>query len=187
MHNLRQSRNTLFKDSDSGESGQSGVRISIPLHRVDSFESRTWGNFANVVTFSLTAPGGTSETSSFVDVQYTTQVSSPHETMNELKDRRYSAERHHSNITMTVIQGFEASKLRDDIQAAKERRNKTPATLDTSDQVVVDFGELAIMDVEEAKPEKGSQGGLGSRDPAEVARRKFALPEDDELWRESPF
>ncbi|KAG8893811.1 hypothetical protein FRC01_013343, partial [Tulasnella sp. 417] len=181
LHNLRQSRNTLFRDSDSGPSGQSGVRISIPLHRVESFESRTWGNFANVVTFRLTAPGGTSETSSSVDVHYTSQQSEPTETIKELRDRIYRAESHHSNITVTVIQGFDAAKLRDDIQEAKERRVKTPATLDTSDQVVVDFGDLAIMDVEEAKPEKGGEG-LESRDPASVARRKFGISEDDNLW-----
>ncbi|KIO34033.1 glycosyltransferase family 1 protein [Tulasnella calospora MUT 4182] len=164
LHNLRQSRNTLFKDEDSGEGSQSGVRISIPLHRVESFESRTWGNFANVVTFSLTAPGGTSESSSIADVQYTSQPSEPNETIRDLKDRGYRAESHRNSIT------------------AKERRVKTPATLDSSDQVVVDFGELAIMNMEEAKPETGAQQGSESRDPAEVARRKFALPEGDDLW-----
>lgn len=184
LHNLRQSRNSLFRNSDSTESSQSGVRICIPLHRVESFESRTWGNFANVVTFKLSALGGSTDSSSSVDVQYTSQESDPNETIKQLKERSYSAETQHSHITVTVIQGFDAAKLRDDIQEAKARRVKTPATSDTSDQVVVDFGDLAIMDaMDEVKPEK-SKDATESKGPAEAARRMFGISEDDDLWCE---
>lgn len=184
IHNLRQSRNSLFRESDSTENSQTGVRICIPLHRVESFESRTWGNFANVVTFKLTAPGGSTDSSSSVDVQYTSQASDPHETIKQLKERTYSAEAQYSHITVTVIQGFDATRLRDDIQEAKARRIKTPATSDTSDTVVVDFGELAIQDaMDEVKPGE-SKEATKSKGPVEAARLMFGISEDQDLWCE---
>ncbi|KAG8955650.1 hypothetical protein FRC04_007641 [Tulasnella sp. 424] len=182
IHNLRQSRNSLFRESDSTENSQTGVRICIPLHRVESFESRTWGNFANVVTFKLTAPGGSTDSSSSVDVQYTSQASDPNETIKQLKERSYSAEAQYSHITVTVIQGFDAARLRDDIQEAKARRVKTPATSDTSDTVVVDFGELAIQDAMDEVQPGTSKEATKSKGPAEAARLMFGISEDQDLW-----
>ncbi|KAG9018544.1 hypothetical protein FRB90_011520 [Tulasnella sp. 427] len=121
--------------------------------------------------------------SSSVDVPYTSQVSGPDQTIKELKERIHGPQGLHSTVTVTVIQGFDAAKLSEDIKEAKERRIKTPATLDTSDQVVVDFGDLVIMDTEDdAQPEKATAGVGETHDPAEVARRMFGLAEEDDLW-----
>ncbi|KAG8907240.1 hypothetical protein FRB99_005064 [Tulasnella sp. 403] len=101
----RRRRSTLFNDPTAGGNGaQSGVRLALPLHRIESFDCRHWGSFATIVTFHLTPDDGgmapiTRHTSTLQDP---TEPVRPHE-----------PEIGSNVLTMTIIQNFDPEKFQE--------------------------------------------------------------------------
>jgi hypothetical protein len=186
MYRHRRSK-VIDRSTEQGQ--EQGVRFVIPLHRINSFDTRSWASFATVVTFNLGSDDKsesedghgqplstwrTHDTPVDADSQFALPVpprpSSPDGTSPE-------------TITIAIIQGIHANGLADAIEAAKARRAAKATTQEIEDQVIVDFGELAFAEqVEVVSSNDGTK--LKGKDVKADARRYFALPHDEDVWCE---
>ena len=174
IHHNRRRRSDLYRGVDSD--APHGVRIGVPLHRIDSFECRGWGSFATVVTFFL----GREATSERVEfIPHRSFMELPQETIKTLTDNpEYDAH----TLTMTIITGVDFEVLAGLIKAAKDRRLDRPTTIGTSDQVVVDFGGLAFEPAGPVADQAEADHPEHSKDLKSLARTYFGISNHDDLW-----
>lgn len=166
-------------DPASALAQQHGVRFSIPLHRISSFDTRTWSSFATVITFNLT-PGSGEDS-----------VPPTPGGLGTIKEESESDDTHGnavSSLTLSIIQGFDGAFLRNRIDVAKARRIERPSTIDHSDEVTVDFGELSIAEkFEEPHQIDAPPSGSEKNEVRELAEREFGLQPEERVWRESSY
>jgi len=179
-------RRTKVLDRSTEPGQEQGVRLAIPLHRINTFDTRSWASFATVVTFNL-GPEDKSEDGVSLSTWRThdTATDSNSQFALPIPPRPSSPDSTGSpeTITIAIIQGIHANALQNAIEAAKARRHVSPTTQETGDQVVVDFGELAFAEQVEVV-ESGDGTKMKGKDIKANARRYFALPHDEDIWCE---
>ncbi|KAG8996247.1 hypothetical protein FRB95_001778 [Tulasnella sp. JGI-2019a] len=173
LHEYRVRRQAIM-DPASALAQQHGVRFSIPLDRIGSFDTRTWASFATVITFNLTPPKG--------------EASVPPtpgnlETIKEESENNTSAAPTLTSLTLSIIQGFDPAFLRNRIDIAKARRIERPSTIEHSDEVTVDFGELSLVEnFEEPHQADAPPAGNENTEVLELGQREFGLLRDEKVW-----
>ncbi|KAG8993485.1 hypothetical protein FRB94_010728 [Tulasnella sp. JGI-2019a] len=184
----RQGRQTVLEQSMSTSlpPEEEGVRLCIPLHRIISFESRTWSAFATAVTFKLAVEDEGRNPNTKQTVWHEIQMDPslpPGATL--VPNTLASSYTTPSQLTLVILEGFHPQLLQKTIEIAKWRRMQRPSTLERSDQIIVDFNALsgAYKDSDESHAAGKDTPGHGrSKDVLKFARREFALGEDEEVW-----
>ncbi|KAG8888958.1 hypothetical protein FRB98_006356 [Tulasnella sp. 332] len=174
LHEYRVRRQAIM-DPTSALAQQHGVRFSIPLHRISTFDTRTWSSFATVVTFNLTSGAGEDNIPPTPGVLGTIKE--------ESEGDETQGGQAVSSLTLSIIQGFDSTFLRNRIDVAKARRIERPSTIEHSDDVTVDFGELSIADKFEEPHQVDVSPSSGEKDEVrELGRREFGLAPEERVW-----
>ncbi|KAG8929001.1 hypothetical protein FRC02_006129 [Tulasnella sp. 418] len=186
LYMYRRNRRSVLDSSATG--GHQGVRFAIPLHRINSFDTRSWASFATVINFQLIsdrAPESMTPGATWRSNDDTPNAEVMYDLPAVLAGYQPTAEDDADSLTLAVIQGFKPEELVTHIDEAKVRRFTTPSTNENGDKIFIDFGELAFAEtVEELKKEGEDSETIlkGSKDTVSEVRKKFAFEEDESVW-----